>query len=64
MQFKWKIGEEYKFKDVSGKYKLLGIDGKTNYKYAYAVFVNEKENKRMRIKEMVAKDLVLHESNA
>jgi hypothetical protein len=35
-----------------------------NYKYAYAVFVNEKENKRMRIKEMVAKDLVLHESNA
>ena len=64
MQFKWKIGGEYKFKDVSGKYKLLGIDGRTNYKYSYTIFYNEENNKRRRILNETAKKLIQHESKA
>jgi len=63
-KFKWKIGAAYEFKDVSGTYTLLGMDGSTNYKYTYAVFVSQQENKRRRIKAKLAKELLKHESNA
>jgi hypothetical protein len=63
MQFKWKIGATYEFKDVVGAYTLLGLDGSTNYKYTYAVFVSQEQNKRRRIKAQRAKELLKYEGN-
>ncbi len=63
-QFKWKIGAKYEFNDVPGTYTLLGMDGSTNYKYTYAVFVSQQQNKRRRIKAQLAKELLKYESNA
>lgn len=62
-QFKWKIGATYEFTDAVGVYTLLGIDGNTNSKYTYAVFVSQEQNKRRRIKVQQAKELLKYESN-
>lgn len=64
MEFKFRVGHKYNFSDVRGTYVYLGMDGNANNKYTCAVFVEEGQKTRRRIKVKDAKELINHESNA